>query len=98
MLGAEDNLEKLERDSVTIYDRYYISKRMIRAHLDAGNYFLMRCQTEGGAKEIREFSQSKAWRKTIYIDGVNVELVKVKNPRNSQPFVMATNLSRDWVN
>lgn len=97
MTGAQANIASLERNSITLYDRYYISKRMMRAHIKAKNYFIMRCKTEGGLNEILEFAQSKAWRGKIQIDNTIIHLVKVTNPRTQEAFVLATNLPEDWI-
>jgi hypothetical protein len=91
---AIDMVKYFEKLSLTLYDRLYICKRIIKAHDEAENYFLARARRKGVIKEIQKFWRSSKTRIKIKVEGTEVTLIKVKNPNNKkQPFdVFATNL------
>ena len=100
--GADDIVPHLEKDSITLYDRYYFCTRLVRLHTKNKNYFIARCKTHGGLKEIVEFSQDPNLRvKVIKVGGVQIRLFKVINKKEMNPekrvAVYATNLLEDWL-
>jgi hypothetical protein len=65
--GAKNMVKNFERNSLTLYDRLYISTAMIVAHKKAGNYFLMRAR-RGSFSEVEKFYSSprQKWTCTLY--------------------------------
>lgn len=58
-------VESYEKSSVTIYDRLHCGYETIRAHAEAGNYFVIRARIDGGGKygrgvygEVKAFCES----------------------------------------
>jgi hypothetical protein len=86
-----------ERNSLVIYDRLYISRRMLKAHQEAKNYFLMRVR-RGMFPEADALFEGVTRNKTgINIFGMVVYFVAIKNPETKEIAVFATNLPRSWV-
>lgn len=94
---AIEMVAKFEKNSVTIYDRLYISRRIVTAHKDAKNYFLARARRKGVVIEIQDFFKSKKRRAVVEIEGVKVMLIKVYNPKAKQDDVFVTNLPDEWL-
>ena len=44
ILGALKILSDLPENTLAVYDRFYFSKRLLKAHLDHGSYFICRCK------------------------------------------------------
>lgn len=96
--GALEIIPSLEKNSISLYDRLYFCERLLKKHTKAENYFIARCKTEGGRKEIVEFAQDNELRAlVIKIDGIKVKLYKIVNRNTKQVMVLATNLFFDWV-
>jgi len=95
LAGAKNMVKHFERDSLTLYDRLYISANMILAHKQAGNYFLMRAR-RSSFKAIRIFYSSKKQKSGTSLQGVQLKLIKVKNPRSGEKDVFVTNLPTSW--
>jgi hypothetical protein len=96
--GALDIIPRLEKNSISLYDRLYFCRRILKKHIQSENYFIARCKTEGGHKEIVEFAADKTLRVlVIEIDGIKVKLYKITNRKTKQVMVLATNLFFDWV-
>ena len=92
-----DMIKHFEKNSVTLYDRLYISRRLVTAHSEAGNYFLFRCRRKGVVKGIQDFYKTLSFRKKINIEGVEVMLIKIYNPKKKEVDVFATNLADVWL-
>lgn len=90
-------VQHFEKNSVTIYDRLYISRRIVAAHKDAGNYFLARARKKGVIKPIQDFFKSKKRRMVVDIEGVKTTLIKIYNPKSKLDDVFATNLPDEWL-
>jgi hypothetical protein len=93
---AQDMIQKLEKNSLTLYDRLYISSRLIQIHHQMGSYFLFRAR-KSALKEIRDFYKSRKTRDTFVHEGCTIHLIKIKNPRTKEMDVFATNLPLSWV-
>lgn len=97
---AAKMIANLEKNSVTIYDRLYISKRIILAHKKAVNCFLFRAR-KSSFKVIRNFykvrSKTDIVRECV-IEGVKVRLIKVKNPKTKKREIFVTNLPESFCN
>lgn len=94
---AKNMVKAFGKDSLAIYDRLYISTKMILAHHLAQNYFLMRAKRES-FKEIETYYQSKSQKPlTTTIRGVSVRLFKALNPRTGKKDVFVTNLPWRWL-
>src|SRR5258708_10397139 len=84
----------LERKSLTLYDRLFVSGDLFRVHAINGSYALVRCREGVTFSEINEFFASNKRNATFLIDDITVHLVKIVNPRNGDVAVYATNLPR----
>lgn len=95
--GAKNMVKNFEKNSLTLYDRLYISTGMILAHKKAGNYFLMRAR-RNSFKEVRDFYASCRQKYTCVIEGVQIQMFKVENPKTGAIDVYITNLpKRGWL-
>ena len=81
-----------EKNSLILYDRAYICKSLLNAHFDRKNYFIFRCQCGSTFKNIINFYASKKRKGTWLYEGIEIRLVKIKNPQTQQDVVLATNL------
>lgn len=94
---AKNMVKGFGKDSLALYDRLYISEKMILAHYRAGNYFLMRAK-RGSFKVVEAFYQSHSQKSvTVTIRGVSVRLFKVVNPATGKKDVFVTNLPWKWL-
>lgn len=95
--GARNMVKFFESNSLTLYDRLYISTGVIMAHKEAGNYFLMRAR-RNSFKEVEEFYSSHKQKASCIIAGVEIQMLKVTNPRTGKTDAFITNLPRSqWV-
>ena len=94
---AKNMVKHFGRSSLAIYDRLYISTKMIQAHHRAGNFFLMRAK-RGSFLEVEAYykNHSQKPKKTI-IRGVAVRLFKATNPKSGKKDVFVTNLQWRWL-
>jgi Transposase DDE domain len=94
---AKNMVKHFGKDSLALYDRLYISTKMILAHHHAGNYFLMRAKRKS-FKEIEAYYQSHSQKTlTVIIRGVSVRLFKSINPHTGKKDVFVTNLPWRWL-
>lgn len=86
----------LESKSLTVYDRLFFCKDLVRAHQLSGSFFLARLK-EGGLvmAEILDFAKSNKRNLTFDFEGTLINLVKVINPKTGEATLFATNLPRD---
>ena len=91
ILHAIDMVAGFERNSISLYDRLYLSKKLIHAHNAAGNYFIARCKRSAFDK-VDEFFASNKTRGVMRVNGIVVHLTKTINPRTKEALVLATNL------
>jgi hypothetical protein len=89
-------VKSFEKNSITLYDRLYISMKMIEAHRDAGNYFIMRARTN--FKAVKRFLNSEVNQRTGKFINRHLTQVKVINPKTGKHEVYVTNLKESWVN
>jgi hypothetical protein len=88
----------LEPRSVTLYDRLFFSRPLVLAHAASMSYFFARCKSgETVLSEIQEFEASAAKKKKVVIEGQEVTLLKIKNPKTDETCVFATNLPRKYL-
>lgn len=93
---ALEMIGKLEKNSLTLYDRLYFHEALAQSHRKAGNYYLARCK-RNATRAVDEFYTDK-WRKkkTVQIGKEIVHLIKIWNPGTGEWDVYATNLDRSW--
>ncbi len=85
----------LEEKSLTLYDRLFFCKDLVRAHQGSGSYFVARLKEDGLIMpEIIEFSKSSKRNFSFEFEGTIISLVKVVNPRTNEVALFATNLER----
>ena len=86
--GALDTVPSLEENSISLYDRLYFCERLLKKHANAKNYFVARCKTEGGHKEIVDFAADPSLRvKVIEIAKIEIKLFKITNRETKQVIV-----------
>lgn len=88
---AHSMVKSFEDNSVTLYDRLYVSRELIHLHNDCHNFFLFRLR--GSCLiELRKIFKTKRKRITVEIDGITVEVIKIKNPKTGEWDAFATNM------
>ena len=101
---AVDMTKSFEKNSVTIYDRYYSGFPLMNSHYQEGNYFLIRVKTNGktAARSVKRFIESGTnemnvdwYSNRTKVNQINVRLVKIVNPKTNKSIVLATNLSKE---
>jgi len=88
---AEDMLQGLEKNSLCLYDRLYISRRMIKNHKKHGNYFLFRLR-KSCLKDLTRIFRIKHKRMTVKLEGIEIHVIKIKNTKTGEWDAFATNL------
>lgn len=97
LAGALEMIEDFGEKSLTLYDRLYICRKVIKAHAKTNNFFLMRAR-KSSFKAIREyFKSSRKNSKTLMVDGVKLRMYKIKNPKTGQTDVFVTNLPWAYI-
>jgi hypothetical protein len=95
--AAKDIVKNLEPNSLSLYDRLYLSRPMITAHRDAGSFFLMRAK-RNAFKQVEAYYHSKRQKPVkITIAGLVIRLFKAINPKTGKKDVFATNLPWRWL-
>ncbi len=84
-------ISRLERNSISIYDRLYFSKKLVREHNKSNSYFLCRLQRSSIREANDLYKCNKRVSKAI-IEGVEIRLIKIRNPNSKEDMVFATNL------
>lgn len=95
-------VSSFEKNSICLYDRAYFSRSLCVQHLEAGNYFIARCQSNAN-KQIKElFKDTEKDKGGFYYETSKgrkkVWLIKVHNPKTGTFMLFATNLPRQWRN
>lgn len=88
---AIDMVKSFEDNSLTIYDRLYISRKVIHTHHEHNSYFLCRVR-KSALKDIRKIFSTKRKRFTVEIDGITVHVIKIFNHKTNEWAAFATNL------
>jgi hypothetical protein len=96
--GALANIEDNEIKSLTMYDRFYCNGKIMRAHFERCNYFLIRCRRDkfGTPLEVKAFFKSDKTRDAFNLGGdpkMRVYLYKLKHRKQKETIVLATNKS-----
>lgn len=81
-----------ERNSITLYDRLYLSTDIIKAHMQANNFFIARCKGGSTFSNIMSLMNGPGWYSRMVIEGVEVHLYKYRNPKTKEISILATNL------
>lgn len=88
---AYSMIEKLEDNSLTIYDRLYCCRKLVLKHNDKHSYFLFRLKTTM-FKEMRPIIHRKQRRMTVEIDGVTIHVIKIFNHSKNEWGYFCSNL------
>jgi len=93
----------LPKNTIAVFDRLYLSARLIDAHMNCGLCFIARCKSGTTFKEIVDFYNSECLRSFfIYGNGENqtrITLIKIKNPKTGEIIALATNIDvNNWTN
>jgi len=91
---AKDMVLKLPKNSVALYDRLFICKKLILAHHNAQNYFLMRVR-RNSFTWIQAFLESSIKKKQTTFLGAHLTLIKVRC--DGKAFAYLTNLPSSFV-
>lgn len=87
----------LEAGSVTIYDRLFFCRDLVRAHAVNGSFFFAKCKLgETVLLEIQVFEKSKKKKMVFKVDELEVTLLKIKNPKTKEIEIFATNLPKKY--
>ena len=84
----------LEPQSLALYDRLFLNKDLLYAHTLSGSFFVARCREGKTFVEIQNFFKSSKKNAHCVIEVVEIELIKIINPKNKEVSVYATNLPR----
>jgi hypothetical protein len=88
-------IEGFEEQSLTLYDRLFFSRQLVRNHAAGNTFFLARCKIGRGVMgDIQAFTKSSKKTAMITLDGIKFRVVKIKNPRSKKIAVFATNLPK----
>jgi hypothetical protein len=93
---ARSIVRKLERNSITLYDRLYISCKMIETHKRKSSHFVMRAR-RSSSKTVRKFFKSDEVKKRCRIGQRMVTLIKSINPKTGDVAVYVTDLNESWI-
>jgi hypothetical protein len=88
---AHSMFKSLEDNSLSIYDRLYVSRELIHTHHDCHNFFLFRLR-ESCLLELRAIFKTKRKRMTTQVDGITVHVIKILNPITGEWDAFASNL------
>lgn len=88
---ARHLLKNLPSKALFIYDRLYLSRKMIEAHIAHGSNFLFRCR-KNAKKEIMEFFNLKKLKGSFEFEGKTIYLVRIKHPVTGKQSIFATDL------
>jgi hypothetical protein len=84
----------LESKSLTLYDRLFLGKDLIRAHQSSKSFFVARCKDGVTFREVVEFTNSEKRNARFEFEGETIELIKIIHPKTGEVAVYATNLPR----
>jgi hypothetical protein len=90
---ACDMVKSFESGSITLYDRLYLSKDLIRIHLKKRNYFVMRAKNKSTLKQIVEALKLRKSVTEIEFEGIKLRVVRCKNTKTNSHRYFLTNLS-----
>lgn len=82
--------------TLVLYDRFYFSKKLVLEHLASESFFV--CRLKNGEKVlgvVKEFIDSGRRNQTVDIEGAQVHLIRVKNPKTGENSFFATNMERN---
>lgn len=92
---AKQFIPKLEKESLTLYDRLYPSTDVMRLHCEHQSYFLIKCRKKGVVKEIADFfKDSKRKKEFKLLSKHDLYLVKLKSNQAGADYVYVTNLPK----
>lgn len=98
-------LSGIPKKTIALYDRLYLSRKIISAHIEKGMSFIARCKKGSTFKEVVEFYSSSKRRSFFYYydekkeANIKINLIKIKNPNNKETVVVATNIDvSNWTN
>ncbi len=90
--NAIQMIGSFESNSITLYDRLYLSTEIIKAHAQASNFFIACCKRGSTFIPIVNLFNGPGWYSQMVIEGVVIHLYKYKNPKTGEFSVLATNL------
>jgi len=91
-------IPQFETNSITLYDRLYLSTELIKTHARSKNFFIARCKKGSTFSLITQLFNSKGWYSRMVIEGVEVHLYKHRNHKTGEIYIYATNLPQGAFN
>ena len=88
---AHSMVKSFEDNSLSLYDRLYVSRELIHTHNACHNFFLFRLR-KSCVLELRKIYKSKRMRLSVEVDGITVHVIKMKNPKTGEFDAFASNL------
>lgn len=70
-----------EKNSITLYDRLYLSYELLDTHKKTGSSFIMRCKKGSTLKEVVEFAASGEKKISFEYEGMTLYLIKAKTKK-----------------
>jgi hypothetical protein len=87
---ARKMVPQFEKNSITLYDRLFLCHKLLKAHQDVGNFFIMRCKKASTLGEVVSFAASKEMKASFDYEGMKLNLIKIKTKKGVNIFI--TNL------
>jgi len=92
-----DLVKRFEPFCLTLYDRLYLCKKLVKLHFRLKNFFVFRVRRNHSKEIAKFFNEPRRKKKKIIFGGFSLWLVKVWNPKTKEFDVFATNLPREWI-
>lgn len=91
-------LKKTEKNSITLYDRAYLCRKLLDIHSEKENYFVFRCRSGATLSPIIRFATCTK-RNTLFVyKKLRIRLIKVRNPKNKkEEYIFATNVPKSLL-
>jgi hypothetical protein len=94
--AAFDMASTFEENCLILYDRFFMSKKLIISHCISNSFFLVRLRKNGSNfSAVSNFILSNSRSAYFEEEGSIIRLAKVKNSRTKEDMIFATNLPED---
>ncbi len=90
ILSNYDQPEK----TLTVYDRFYLSTRLLDSYKKYGGFFVARCKLQSTFSEVVKFGKSTKKEETVSINEMKCRLIKFTPDSSKEEIVLATNLPK----
>jgi IS4 transposase len=83
---------KFEANSISLYDRLYLCRKLIGTHLKTRSKFIMRAKSDSTLKEIVEFAKGREKMASFVFEGIPLFVVRSKGHKGGMDLIYLTNL------